>query len=319
MKGGTRRDRPIWGQYMRRYKVGSRGSRLSRLQTEEVLGMLSEAHPGTEFEAVAIKTGGDAAPEAPLLGLGRGIFVKEIETALLEGSIDFAVHSLKDLLTILPQGLILGAICARADPRDVLVNCWARVLDEVPAGARMGTSSPRREAQLKEVRPDLKAIPIRGNVETRVAKSGGNDYDGVILAAAGLARLGLEDKIAQRLPAQQFVPAPGQGALAMEARSDDLETLELLQSVDHVTTRREVNAERAFLEAMGGGCQVPVGAYGQIEGGQLTLTVFLASTDGGRVFRATANGTPDDPQKVAADAYTLLVEQGAESILIQER
>ena len=301
---------------MRRFYVGSRGSALSLSQTREVLDRLGAAHPEREFEVVPIKTGGDAAPEASLVGMGRGIFVKEIERELSDGRIDLAIHSLKDMPTGLPQGLTIGAICQRADPRDALINRWGCPLGDLPAGARVGTSSPRRTTQLKEVRPDVEVLPIRGNVETRLRKAEGGDYDGVILAAAGLYRLGLEGRITETLSAQQFVPAPGQGALAVEAREEDEESLDLLRCLENTPTRRAVTAERAFLESLGGGCQVPVGAYGQVEGDLLTLTVFLAALDGSKVLRTKVRGEAGNPHEVGMDAYLRLVELGAKAILV---
>jgi hydroxymethylbilane synthase len=305
--------------------VGSRGSSLALRQTEEVLDRLRAIHPGIDFQEVIIKTGGDAASEAPLASLGRGIFVKEIEIALLDGKLDMAVHSLKDLPTYLPDGLTIGAVCQRLDPRDVLVNRWACSLEQLPPGARIGTSSPRRAAQLKSLRKDVEVLPIRGNVDTRlrkVTKVTGGDYDGAILAAAGVIRMGLDGEVAQFLSPDDFVPAPGQGALAVEVRRDDGEMAALMSGIEHPPTRREVTAERAFLESLGGGCQVPVGAYGRSAYGQfdedtMLLTVFLASTDGDRVFKTGARGRASDPHGVASDAYRKLIEGGA-GVLLEE-
>ena len=295
--------------------MGSRGSGLALRQTEEVLEQIRLHHGDRVFEVVTIKTGGDIAPDASLLGMGRGIFVKEIERALLDREIDLAVHSLKDLPTRLPEGLIIGAVSARSDARDVLVNRWGLPLADLPTGSRIGTSSPRRVAQLKALRPDLEALPIRGNVDTRLRKANSDEYDGVILAAAGVIRLGRQEEIAEYLSPESFVPPPGQGALAVEAREEDVETLELLASIEDSETRRTATAERAFLEALGGGCQVPVGAYARCDGDTVVMTVFLASSDGAQVFRAEAEGRADDPEQLARDSYRNLIEQGAAEVL----
>ena len=213
-------------------KVGTRGSTLALRQADEVINQLQTAYPGIYFQAVAISTSGDGQAESPISKLGVGAFVKEIERSLLEGSIDLAVHSLKDLPTQLPDGLVLGAALRREDPRDVLVNRWSCPLSQVPTGARIGTGSPRREAQLKHLRPDLQVLPIRGNVETRINKTLGPDYDGAVLAAAGMIRLGLEDKISEFFPYNDFVPAPGQGALAVEVRQDDADILKMVSAIE---------------------------------------------------------------------------------------
>ena len=295
--------------------VGSRGSGLSLRQTEEVLDRLRHLHPEADFRVVSIKTGGDIAPEAPLASLGPGIFVKEIERALLNGEVDLAVHSLKDLPTRPPEGVTIGAVCKRLDPRDVLVDRWDCPLDELPPGARIGTSSPRREAQLRSLRPDLKVLPIRGNVDTRVRKARGEEYDGAILAAAGILRLGMEASVAQFLSPEDFVPAPGQGALAVETRLDDQDTLALLSAIDHSPTRRDVMAERAFLELLGSGCGLPAGAYARADGDTMVMTAFLSSLDGSKMFKAKVRGRASNPHEVALDAYQRLIERGARDLV----
>ena len=299
---------------MTRIRVGTRESRLSMRQTEEVLEQLTTHHPDIEYEIVPIKSSGDLAPETPLVGMGRGIFVKELERALLDGQIDIAVHSLKDMPTQLPDGLAIGAVGRRADPRDALVDRWGSPLSELPRGARIGTSSPRRAAQLKEARPDVEAVSIRGNVETRVRKAEGDGYDGAILALAGLERLGLGQHVSEVLSPHDFVPAPGQGALAVEVRQGDPVT-DLVACLDHGPTRHAVNAERAFLESLGGGCQLPMGAYGQVDGDLLSLTVFLADAEGGRVWRTDVTGPLGNPQELGMEAYLKLVDQGAKAFL----
>ena len=206
---------------MKRVVVGTRGSPLALIQTREVVAKLREQRPDFEFDVKIVRTAGDRSAEAPLRSLGVGIFVKEIEDSLLRGEIDVAVHSHKDLPPQLAPGLTIGAVTERLDPRDVLVNRWNASLDDLPAGARIGTSSPRRAAQLRKWAPQVEVLPIRGNVGTRIAKAMGDDYDGVVLAAAGMIRLGVEERVCQYLPADRFVPPPGQGALAVEVRSDD--------------------------------------------------------------------------------------------------
>ena len=300
----------------RKLLVGSRGSRLALRQTEEVLERLRALHgETTNFDVRTVITSGDAAPEAPLASLDQGIFVSEIERALLQGEIALAVHSLKDMTTELPEGLVIGAVCRRLDARDVLVNRWDCSLEELPAGARIGTSSPRRVAQLKSLRRDVEALPIRGNVETRTRKARGPDYDGAILAAAGIIRLGMEDQVAEYLSPGDFVPAPGQGALAVELRRDDGETRALMGGIEHPPTRRDVTAERAFLQKLGGGCRVPAGAYARSDGETMVLTVFLASLDGSKVFKSKFRGRANNPHEVALDAYQGLIERGAKSLL----
>lgn len=296
-------------------RVGTRGSALALRQTEEVLEKLRLLHPRLDFQVVVVRTHGDANHSAPLAGMGSGIFVKEIEEQLLAGQLDMAVHSLKDLPTELPQGLHIGAVLERQDPCDAQVNRWGCSLLELPVGARIGTSSPRRAALLKDCCPQVSVLPIRGNVETRLRKAQGEEFDGAVLAAAGLLRLGLADQITECLSPQQFVPPPGQGALAVEARADDHRAMELLQSVEHQATRAAITAERSFLEALGGGCQVPVGAYAHCEGDTLKLTVFLGAADGNQAFRADVDGTVRDPVQLAEEGHRVLVDQGAAELL----
>ena len=296
-------------------RVGSRGSALALLQNDEVLGQLRPLFPDTEFQVITVRTQGDINSTAPLAGMGLGIFVSEIERRLLNGELDMAVHSLKDMPTKLPEGLTLGAVLARKDPRDVLTNRWHCPLADLPEGARIGTSSPRRQAQMKSLCPQATVVPIRGNVETRLRKAQGEDYDGAVLAAAGLIRLGLTEHIAAYLSPQRFVPPPGQGALAVEVRADDDRMLDMLRPVDHAPTRYAISAERSFLEVLGGGCQLPVGAYAQSSGELLLMTVFISSPDGQKSFRAKLEGLTHDPLQLASDAYLALVERGGGALL----
>jgi hydroxymethylbilane synthase len=295
--------------------VGTRGSGLALRQTEEVLKVVRASHPDKQFQVVTLKTSADVAPEVPLAKLGRGMFVKEIERALLDGEIDMAVHSLKDMPTYLPEGLTLGAVCERIDPRDVLVNRWDCTLDKLPKGARIGTSSPRRVAQLRSLRPDLEVLPIRGNVDTRLRKARGPDYDGAVLAAAGVIRIERTSEVAEYLSPEEFVPAPGQGALAVEIREGDEDAMSLLSQADHAASRQAATAERGFLGVLGGGCQLPAGAYASVDGDVLVLRVFLSSSDGSQVFKASASGSPADPLQVAQRCHQALVDAGAGALM----
>ena len=296
-------------------KVGTRGSALALRQTELVLANLRPLYPELHFQVNTVRTQGDANSAAPLVGMGLGVFVKEIEQQLLSGQLDLAVHSLKDLPTQLPDGLELGALLERQDPRDALVNRWGCSLAELPAGARIGTSSPRRAAQLKDCNPLVQVLPVRGNVQTRLAKAESEEYDGVILAAAGLVRLGLVERVSEYLSLEEFVPPPGQGVLAAEMRSDDDQIREMLARVDHSASRSAATAERTFLELLGGGCQLPVGAYAQAEGKALHLRVFMSTPEGGSVFRAQLSGSMDAPYQLAREAYQALVEQGSSELV----
>ena len=297
-------------------RVGTRGSRLALIQTELTLAVLSKAHPDVNFEVVTVTTQGDANQTAPLAGMGLGVFVKEIERRLETGEIDMAVHSLKDMPTVLPEGMALGAVLERADPRDALVSHLGRILADFPAGAKIGTSSPRRQAQIAERRPDLDIVPIRGNVDTRLRKAAGEECDGTVIAVAGLDRMGMADVITEYLSPEEFVPPPGQGAMAVEIRADDERTAAVVASADHAPTTAAVTAERSFLEALGGGCQVPVGAYAEADSGDsLRLTVFMAAPDGSTTYRATVRGVASDPAGLAAGGWEKLREQGAAGLL----
>ena len=300
---------------MKRVVVGTRGTPLALIQTQEVVDKLREKRPDVEFEVKVLRTAGDRAAEAPLRSLGVGIFVKEIEEALLRGEIDMAVHSHKDLLPLLAPGLTVGAVTERLDPRDALVNRWNASLEDLPAGARIGTSSPRRAAQLKRWAPHVNVLPVRGSVGTRIKKATSDDYDGVVVAAAGILRLGLQERISQYLPADKFVPAPGQGALAAEIRSDDHATSWMLRSIDHTPTRRVVMAEMAFLERLGSGCQEPAAAYARVSGETMVMQVFLASPDGEQSYYTKARGLASNPHELAMEALQQLIERGAGALV----
>jgi hydroxymethylbilane synthase len=261
-------------------RIATRASRLALVQVDFVTEALRVAHPDLQVEVVEVNTEGDRDRQTPLRVLGgRGVFVKAVEDALLDGRADVAVHSLKDVPTEEVPGLTIAAIPQRADPRDVLVASEGRSLAELPAGARVGTSSQRRSALLRALRPDLEIVEIRGNVDTRIQKVHDGEADAAILAASGMDRLGRLNEATQTFDAMEFLPAPGQGALGVQCRSDDSDTLELLAALDHAETRAAVEAERGLLSALGSGCSLPVGAYATISGDLLALRGMLAQSD----------------------------------------
>ena len=285
-------------------------------QTNEVVRLLLQAHPTLQIDLVPQSTRGDRNKAAPLLSMERGMFVKEIELALLKGEIDIAVHSAKDMPATTPSGLAIAAFTEREDARDVLVNRWNAPLDELPAGARLGTSSPRRTAQIKAARPDLEMLPIRGNVDTRLSKANSADYDGAILAAAGILRLGRQSEISAYLPPDVCVPDVGQGALAVQVRESDGELLDCLQAIDHVPTSTAVRAERAFLETMGGGCTLPTAAYAEISAeGSLQILAMVAKPDGSEIVRVSESHSVNDPIAAGQSVAKKLLEDGAARIL----
>ena len=296
-------------------KIGTRMSPLSLAQTDEALAQLRAATPDLRIEVVPMSTEGDRNKTAPLLSMERGMFVKALEVALLSGEIDVAVHSAKDLPSELPDGLLIGAVTKREDARDVLVNRWGLPLEELPEGARLGTSSPRRIAQLKAVRPDISFIPIRGNVGTRLEKAQGSDYDGVVLAAAGIVRLGRQEEITQYLSPGVCLPDVGQGALALEVRETDEDTRNLVARADHRHSSIAVRAERAFLKAMGGGCTVPVAAYAVVEGDRIVMSAMASTADGNEIFRHTETFGVDSPGLAGETMAEALLSGGAERIL----
>ncbi|MBI2872214.1 MAG: hydroxymethylbilane synthase [Chloroflexi bacterium] len=295
--------------------VGTRGSALALRQTQEVVERLQRVHSSLDLHVRVIRSSGDRRANAPLDVLGRGAFVQELEQALLRGEVDLVVHSLKDLPTEQPPGLVVAAVTERADPRDALVDRWRLPLRELPPGVRIGSSSPRRAAQLLALRPDIQVPPIRGNVDTRLRKAVGPDYDGVVLAVAGLARAGLLEHVAEYLPLDVCLPAPGQGALAVEARSGDSELIALLRFIEHTPTRVAVEAERGFLRALGGGCRVPVAAYARLEGESLELTGMVSTESGREMHKASVRWSARDPQGAGRELYRRLLEMGAGEML----
>lgn len=290
--------------------IGSRGSQLALRQAEWVASRL--AHAGWQSRIAIIRTTGDKITDAPLARIpGKGLFVKEIEEALLAGTIDLAVHSLKDLPTQLPEGLQLTAVPPREDARDVMVG--AR-LAELRPGAKVGTSSLRRAAQLRLLRPDLVVEPVRGNLDTRLRKLASGQYDALIVAAAGLKRMGWEDRIAEHLAIKQMCPAPGQGALAVETRMEG-EAARACAVLDDPASRAAVTAERAALAALGGGCQVPLGVYAEARQGGLWIYGVVVSPDGARVVRGEIEGPVSDPEKLGCELAARLLDSGARAIL----
>lgn len=272
--------------------LATRPSALARWQAQSVQETLTARWPGLSFEIQVIATRGDQTLDQPLPEIGgKGVFTEELETALREERVDLAVHSLKDLPIDDPHGLRLGAILHREDPRDVLVSRGGDAFNQLKSGMVVGTSSPRRRAQILALRPDLKVEPIRGNVETRVRKVQEGHCDAAVLAAAGLLRLGLESAIQDWFSIDQMLPAPGQGALAVQCRAQDTAVLEVLAAVDAMEIRRPVTAERSFLARLGGGCSLPVGAYATFEGEQIRLRGVIAWEDGSRVIRGEECGS----------------------------
>ncbi|MBI4337902.1 MAG: hydroxymethylbilane synthase [Chloroflexi bacterium] len=296
---------------MRTVYLATRGSRLALRQTEEVLALLRGANPERSFDLKTVRTRGDVARDVPLDQLPRGAFAKEVQEAVLQGVADLAVHSLKDLPTQPVPGLTLAAVARRADPRDALVSHHGETIETLPQGARVGTGSLRRTAQLLALRPDLNVLPVRGNVDTRLEKLRQGQYDALVLAAAGLLRLGLERHISHYLDPLTFVPSAGQGALALEARADDQEVLRLAQAVHDATTWAAVAAERAFEEALGVGCRLPAGAYAQVGGEQLSLVAVVASEDGRRVLKDTEVGPASAPEHLGRRLALRMLKAGA--------
>ena len=288
---------------------------MALVQTEEVLARLKLLANPISTRVVEIKSTGDAMPEAPLAKLGKGIFIKELEIALLQGEIDMAVHSLKDLPVELAEGLSIVVVCRRQDPRDVLVNKANCPLSQMEPGAVIGTSSPRRLAQLRALRDDLRVVPIRGNVETRLNKALGQDYDGVVVAAAGMARLGLDGRIAQYFEPMDMVPEPGQGALAVEVRSENTGLLNILSQIEDRQTSIAVTAERAFVDAIGGGCKVPIAAHAFVEGTALQLVGMVASEDGTQMVKTRVESAPEQAYEAGRALAEKLLSLGAADIL----
>lgn len=296
--------------------VGTRASQLARWQTYWVVNNLKKFFPKCRFTVVEVKTQGDKAPDVALAQIGsRGVFTKELEVAILEHKIDFAVHSMKDLPTKLPEGLTIGAICERNDPADVLISQQCLPLKELPRNARIGTSSLRRCAQLKHFRSDLQIENLRGNLNTRMTKLEKQNLDGIVLAAAGVKRLGWTDRITQRIPYSISLPAVGQGAIGIEVREDDRKVLELVKVLEHSSSTITVSAERSFLRTLEGGCQIPIGAIATLEGDTLILEGMVGNLNGTKILRAKLAGTADQTEQIGIDLANMLLNMGADRIL----
>jgi hydroxymethylbilane synthase len=297
---------------MARLRIGSRGSQLALWQANHIAALLRTR--GHEVEIEIIKTTGDKITDVPLAKVGtKGMFTKEIEEALAAGRVDLAVHSLKDLPTEISLGFEIAAVTPRDDPRDVFCSRKCASIEVLPKSARVGTSSLRRQAQLKALRPDLDVHPLRGNVDTRLAKLEAGEYDAVILAAAGLNRLGKTELIKQFISADVMCPAAGQGALAVEVRAGDVDTLERLRFLDDPDARATTICERALLGRLGGGCQVPIGALAEARGGRLHLQAVVASPDGSQVLRESADG--ESSVQLGESVGDALLRRGGKAIL----
>lgn len=303
---------------MRPLVVGTRKSELALTQTDWVVNRLQEVCPDLEVRVEKIVTKGDRILNVTLSKVGgKGLFVKEIEQALLDKRIDFAVHSMKDMPGEMPNGLVIGAIPVRENPFDCLLSRGGHTLNDLPAGAVVGTSSLRRQAQILACRPDLKVEPVRGNLGTRLSKMKNGQFDAIILAAAGLSRMGWKDEISQELPLEQMLPAVGQGALAVQCREEDEELLALLQKINHEETARAVRAERAFLRSFQGGCHMPLAAYAEVIGDRVRLSGLVAQPDGKKVLRATTEGK--DEWALGEKLAKQLIDQGAGELLATVR
>jgi hydroxymethylbilane synthase len=304
---------------MRNIVIGSRQSELALTQTHWVIERMKEANIPCTYDIQKIVTKGDKILDVTLSKVGgKGLFVKEIELALLNGEIDMAVHSLKDMPAQFPDGLIVAAVPLREDPRDCLISHGNKKLMDLPKGARVGTSSLRRVAQLLHVRPDLQVEPLRGNINTRLRKLETEGFDAIVLATAGLQRVGWTDKISERLDEDLMIPAVGQGALAIQCRASDTDLVEWLKRLEHEETRVTTDAERAFLQTLNGGCQIPIGAYATLEENRtLMLTGIVGTPDGKTILIEKAQGT--DPTELGQRVAASLIAQGADQLLAQVR
>ncbi len=296
------------------FRIATRRSQLALWQAEHVAERLTAV--GARVELLPLSTQGDRILDVPLAKIGgKGLFVKELETALLEGRADLAVHSIKDVPMDLPEGLGIAAILAREDPRDAFVSLHHRSFEALPVGARVGTSSLRRQCQLRALRPDLRLLDLRGNVNTRLAKLDAGEYDAIVLAAAGLRRLGMAERITEVLEPLQMLPAVGQGAIGVEIRDDDAELRGLLATMHDDSTARRVLAERALNRALNGGCQVPIAAHAILSGDTLELRALVGAIDGSRLLHAARRGAADSPEALGESVAAELLAAGAGEIL----
>jgi hydroxymethylbilane synthase len=297
-------------------RIATRESQLALWQANFIKAELERHHPHLKVELLGMKTKGDKILDVPLAKVGgKGLFVKELEQAMLENRADIAVHSMKDVPMEFPQGLGLAVICEREDPSDAFVSNHYNTLDELPQGAKVGTSSLRRQLQIKALRPDLELLDLRGNVNTRLAKLDAGAYDAIILASAGLMRLDFQHRISSRLSDTQCLPAGGQGAVGVECRLDDAHTMALLAPLHHADTADRVTAERALNKRLDGGCQVPIACYAELENDQLWLRGLVGEVDGSRVLTTEITGPRGDAEQLGITAAEDLLAQGAGDIL----
>jgi len=305
---------------VRALRVGTRGSELALAQTRGVVTSLKQRHPGLEIEIETIRTQGDRVTDVPLSLMGdRGLFIKEIESALLDGTVDFAVHSMKDLPTELPAGLILAAVTERLDPRDMLIARKAGSLEALPRDGTLATGSLRRRSQVLAARPDLRIVELRGNITTRLRKFSQSRWDAMVLASAGLVRLGVAEHVFTPIPTDQMLPAVGQGALGLEARADDAEVLQYLSDLDHHETSFQVEAERALLRRLQGGCQVPIGASCTLLNRRLVLEAYIGTPDGRRHLRRKVEGSKEKPRELGESLARQMLREGGSEILNEVR
>ncbi len=299
-----------------RIRIATRRSQLALWQAEHVRALLQHHHPGLEVELVGMTTQGDRVLDSPLAKIGgKGLFVKELEQGMLDGEADIAVHSMKDVPVDLPAGLHIAVVLEREDPRDAFVSTAHADLEALPQGARVGTSSLRRRCQLAERRPDLEIIDLRGNVNTRLDKLDAGDYDAIILAAAGLRRLGMEARIRQALGPELMLPAIAQGAIGIECRSDDARVHALLAPLDHPNTHTRVRAERALNARLQGGCQVPIAGHAELDHGVIVLRGLVGRPDGGEIVHGVISGRPEDAEELGVVLAEDLLSRGADRIL----
>ena len=300
----------------RTIRIATRKSALALWQAEYVKSQLLAHHPQLTVELVPMSTQGDKILDTPLAKIGgKGLFIKELEIAMLEGRADIAVHSMKDVPVDFPDAFGLHAICVRENPFDAFVSNNFKELDALPQGAIVGTSSLRRQCQIRKYRPDLQIRDLRGNVNTRLAKLDNGDYDAIILAAAGLIRLKMEDRITQQLPAEISLPAVGQGAVGIECRNDDAELISLLEALNDPQTHLRVTAERAMNTRLEGGCQVPIGSYATLDDKALTITGMVGKPDGSELLFASATGESHRAEELGTEVADALLAQGAGDIL----
>jgi len=302
------------------FRIGTRKSRLARWQTERIIHLLGKAAPDLQVETIMITTTGDRITDVPLANIGsQGVFTKELENALLDGRIDAAVHSMKDLESELPDGLMIGAVPERSDVRDALISEKYNSIGDLPEGAAVFTGSLRRKAQLLGMRPDIIIRDIRGNVETRLKKFRESDAAGLIMAAAGMQRLGLSDHIAGYIPVTELVPAVGQGALAVEIRADDERAKPVCALISDTSLELETGAERRFLRVLQGGCRIPAGAYAVMRDGTLTMTGTVTSIDGSRIIRRNVSGNPADAESLGERLANEILNAGGAEIINELR